>query len=236
MDIKKNKYKFIGVVWSLLLIAAGIGMTAYANERDSATVQGVFEDMRNSQNVSNNSDINCNRVSEAQFEKLGDSYMDVIQPNEDRHKLMDRMMGGEGSDSLRSMHILMGQRYLGCGNYMGDSSYDSMMGSGVINGMMGGSGMMGGFTDNTIQKGGVGSMMGNYGYGNMGSWAGFGLGWIFMILFWGLVIWGILALVKNSSGRNEEKKGNSALEILKERYAKGEIGKEEFENKKKDLN
>lgn len=64
-----------------------------------------------------------------------------------------------------------------------------------------------------------------------------GFGWIFMVLFWGLVIWGIVSLVRGSmgngsGGRTIEK---SALDILKERYAKGEINKEEFESKKKDL-
>lgn len=82
--------------------------------------------------------------------------------------------------------------------------------------------------------------MGNY-YGNMMSW-GFGFGWIFMLLFWGLVIWAIFALVRGATGRSccghnhgEHKPSNNALDILKERYAKGEINKEEFEAKKKDL-
>lgn len=70
---------------------------------------------------------------------------------------------------------------------------------------------------------------------------GFGFGGIFMLLFWGLVIWAIFALVGRGgcglggSLHDHSGRGNSALDILKERYAKGDISKEEFEEKKKDL-
>jgi putative membrane protein len=65
---------------------------------------------------------------------------------------------------------------------------------------------------------------------------GWGMGWIFMIIFWGLVVVGIIFLIRyligtTKTGRGEE----SALDILKKRYARGEIEKEEFEQKKKDL-
>lgn len=75
--------------------------------------------------------------------------------------------------------------------------------------------------------------MGYY-WGNM---TGFGLGGvIMMILIWAAIIIFIVWAVKEIGGRNHEKpNSNSALEILKERYAKGEINKEEFETKKKDL-
>ena len=68
-----------------------------------------------------------------------------------------------------------------------------------------------------------------------------GLGWIFMVVFWGLVIWGIISLVRGSlggghmGGHGHGVHEKSPLEILKERYAKGEIDKREFEEKKKDL-
>jgi len=58
----------------------------------------------------------------------------------------------------------------------------------------------------------------------------FGFG--FMVLFWGLVIFGLVLLLKKSSSSNEK---DRSIEILKERYAKGEITKEQFEKMKKDL-
>ncbi|OGE82940.1 MAG: electron transporter RnfE [Candidatus Doudnabacteria bacterium RIFCSPHIGHO2_01_FULL_49_9] len=76
-------------------------------------------------------------------------------------------------------------------------------------------------------------MFGNY--GNMFGW-GFG-GGIMMFVFWTVVILIIVWAIKEFRGSNSEKstRSNSALDILKERYAKGEIDKKEFEEKKKDL-
>ena len=61
---------------------------------------------------------------------------------------------------------------------------------------------------------------------------GFGGGWIFMILFWGLIILGVVYLIKIllGGGSTEEKKSESAREVLEKRFAKGEMSKEEFED------
>lgn len=78
-------------------------------------------------------------------------------------------------------------------------------------------------------------MMGNWSYGyGLGSF-GMLFGWVLMIAFWVFVIWGVIAFVQWLSNQGSEGKGNMAMNILKERYAKGEIDKEEFEAKKKDL-
>lgn len=80
-----------------------------------------------------------------------------------------------------------------------------------------------------------------WGYGHMfGSGLGFGLGWIFEIVFWGLIIWLLISLLRCKGHgccgmRGEQGKGEDAQEILKKRYAKGEITKEQFESMKKDL-
>jgi len=65
---------------------------------------------------------------------------------------------------------------------------------------------------------------------------GMGLGWFFMILFWTLIILGIIALTRWLSGTGSRGPvGKSALEILQERYARGEIDQEEYQQKRRDL-
>ena len=74
------------------------------------------------------------------------------------------------------------------------------------------------------------------GYGMAG---GFGFGGIFMILWWVLIIVGVVALVRwlaTSSGGGGRSGGDSkALDLLMQRYARGEIDEQEFQKRKRDL-
>jgi putative membrane protein len=61
-------------------------------------------------------------------------------------------------------------------------------------------------------------------------------GWIFMIVFWGLVIVGIVVLIRLFSDRcrpGDARHAESPSEILRRRYAAGEITKEQFEEMKR---
>ena len=77
-------------------------------------------------------------------------------------------------------------------------------------------------------------MMGNWGYGMMG-W----FGPIMMLVFWGLIIVALILLIRwlwgVSQSKTEVKGSESPMDILKRRYASGEIDREEFEQKKQDL-
>jgi putative membrane protein len=65
----------------------------------------------------------------------------------------------------------------------------------------------------------------------MGWWMLFGSDWFFV--FWGFVIW-LFALVLGRSDSTESRE-DTALEILKRRYARGEITKEEYESMRRDI-
>lgn len=147
---------------------AVLPFAAYA-QSGSDSVENILQEIRTSQNVSSNSAINCEKVSNGQMERLGDAVMGVMHPDENQHELMDQMMGGEGSESLKAAHIMMGKQYLGC-----------------VSGVSGG-GMMG-----------MGNMMVYGGMMNWGG-AGFGWNWlalVYQFLFLFLLILAAAALIK----------------------------------------
>ncbi len=78
-------------------------------------------------------------------------------------------------------------------------------------------------------------MFGNWGYGGPGFF-GMGFG---MLLFWALLIVGVVVLLRRlatgSDRRAPPSEGASALDILAQRYARGEIDRAEFEQKRRDL-
>lgn len=80
---------------------------------------------------------------------------------------------------------------------------------------------------------------GGYDWGMHPMW-GFGGMWgmgmmLFMLLFWGLVIVAIVLAIRWLVSQGRQSPPDSALEILRQRYARGEINKEEFEAMKRDL-
>ena len=163
----------------------------------------------------------CQKLTNANFEKIGEYFMGQAIGNTAEHiqmnNMMKAMMGKQGEEQ---MHIAWGERGSGCNMNV----FYPQNGTGFMQIM-----------------GGGGNLMMRYGgdWNNMMGWGGFGFGWlfwIFMLLFWALVILGVIALVRylGNSGK-APKDHKTALEILKERYAKGEITKKEFEEMKKDV-
>ncbi|MFZ3018731.1 MAG: SHOCT domain-containing protein [Gallionella sp.] len=76
-----------------------------------------------------------------------------------------------------------------------------------------------------------------YDWHGFGGW-GMGFGFVFMLLFWGLVILGIAALIRwlmTQSSQDKRPRDKTPLEIVQERYARGEIDREEYERMKRDL-
>lgn len=65
-----------------------------------------------------------------------------------------------------------------------------------------------------------------------------GLGWMPMILFWVVVIAGVVVAVRwwAPTRQNDRSLGSeTALDILEKRYARGEIDQAEYEQKRQDL-
>ena len=69
-----------------------------------------------------------------------------------------------------------------------------------------------------------------------GMWGAWGVGvMLMMLVFWGLVIAGLVLGIRWLASQGREPRSDAALEILRQRYARGEINREEFEAKKRDL-
>ncbi len=157
--------------------------------------------------------VDCNKLTDEQFEAIGEYLMEQMHPGES-HEAMHQMMGmKEGTKYHKNLHINMAKKMY--------CNQNSMMDSGELMGTMPMMNM-------------IGNMM------NWSNW-GFGMGWswfgrIFMLSFWLIIIFSIIALIRWLINQSKpEMKEKSALDFLKERYAKGEIDEKEFEEKKKNL-
>ena len=79
-----------------------------------------------------------------------------------------------------------------------------------------------------------------YGYGMMGQWGGFGLGWLFMLVSWALILAVLVGLIRwlftgypGDAGARSDSKRN--VDILKERYARGDIDRDTYDRMRREL-
>jgi len=174
--------------------------------------------------------LNCENLSNEDFGKLGEYFMGQItgEAHASMNAMMMQMHGKEGEEQ---MHILMGKRLSGCGNDFGTSTPYFWSGFMPMMNMMLPDYQSGVWSAPSKN---FNNMM-NFGFGYpMMGW-GFGwFGWIFMILWWAVVILAIVFLIRWIAKLGNKKEGK-ALEILKERLARGEISKQEYEELKKEI-
>ena len=62
-----------------------------------------------------------------------------------------------------------------------------------------------------------------------------GFGFLSMVLFWAVLVAGLIVAGRWLWGQGPMSREDSALELLKKRYARGEINRQEFEDMKRDL-
>ena len=183
---------FTILIFSMLL--SGVSLVS-ADEHDFDEVKQIID-----------SGISCDKLADEQLESIGDYYMGQMHPGE-AHEMMDRIMGGEGSESLKQVHINMAKRlYCNENVYIGYS----MMGGGMMS--MIGYGMMGNYSS-------------YYGYNNF-----WGILWIvFLIGAVALIVWLIYKFTKKYED------SETPISILQKRYARGEINKKQFEKMRWEL-
>jgi len=71
--------------------------------------------------------------------------------------------------------------------------------------------------------------------GNPGMWMGMTFGVIFLLILLALFIWMIVTVSRRNSTDRPSQSNNRSVETLKERYARGEIGTEEYRERMREL-
>ncbi|MFA5991644.1 MAG: hypothetical protein WC794_05385 [Candidatus Doudnabacteria bacterium] len=207
----RTKILLATLVFSIFSIqsVSAQGMMGYGGNTGTSISQGqdpaintALQDIYTSQNINSQSQVSCSKITDDQFEKLGDASMGY-GITEQQHTAMENMMGGEGSATVKQAHINMGRAYLGCwANYNSAPVQIPMMGyysANSTNSVTGlpGYRMMNGYYNNQGSNGITGLGF-NQGWNMMGGFNG-GYGWfglVTMIFIWALLILSIAALVK----------------------------------------
>lgn len=128
----------IGVIFS-----PGVTFAHGDDAEEAAASTGILQQILTHQEIETVQQLDCDKVTEHEWEELGDAVMGEVHPNPTQHSMMDNMMGGEGSESLTQAHIQMGKNYLGCTSTK--TGVMNMMSSGMMNNWGLGSMMNGGW-------------------------------------------------------------------------------------------
>ncbi len=166
------------------------------------------------------SNASCASLNDSQLGQVGDYLMEQMHPGP-AHEYVDQMMGGEGSPALEQAHIQMA-RAIYCGEANTTLSYGAMVGMMPALYRFGGAGFGGGM---------MGSGMMGYGYMGYGGWW-----WVLGLLFW-LLAFAALVLIVMWLYKQVFRGGGgaSASELLRRRYASGELTKKQFDEMRKDI-
>lgn len=212
------KIKKIFTAAAVMAIMLGVSAPIFAAESTLTPAEEIAAGLANLQKLQNK-EVSCTTLSDSDFELMGEYFM--AQMMGDAHEAMNAAIKqrlGQGGEE--AMHISMGKRFSGC-----DVSAALPLGGTGFFPMVQ---MMGGvFTPSNWS----GRTMMN-GWGMMSGWAG--ISWFWMLVWYvlavALIALGVRWLVKVRHAPHK-----SSLEIIKERYAKGELSKEHFEEMRNEL-
>jgi len=204
-----KKFLMAAVILAVVLSAASV---AYADDMQLKSVDTILTEIQQEQGVASADQIDPDKVSQAKLEELGDSVMEAMIGNTKTHDQMDIRLGGDGSASLTAFHTRLGYNYL--------VGYPNGMMSLMTSGMMGNN-------DGTYDWNG---MMGNNNFRNNGmmgyiGWGGMLIGLLGLALLLAVLFFVVKAVGRKPSSTSIE----SPLDVLKKRFASGEITQEEYE-------
>jgi uncharacterized membrane protein len=198
------------IVTALTVLILFSGALLFADEAHSRDIDIIVEDILGQSGVSSLSGLSPEDVSPGLLEELGDAVMDRTINDSWHHEMADYMLGGEGSDQLAAYHRDLGAQYILSGGEMDTiSSY-------------GGRGWM--------PRGG---MFETYRYrpSRYGWDSGYSpvsrLAWLIPVIIAAVTLLAVLFIVFGMKKRT--KRPDQALMILKRRFARGEISKDEFD-------
>lgn len=223
--IKKSIY-FLAIMLLVLLIPFSV----MAEEMSPRPVEEILAEIKQDQGVAANDQIDTAKISSEKLEELGDAVMEELIGNHAMHERMDARLGGDGSATLSDYHKALAVDYL----------------AGVPLGMMGmmwrgSKSNIRGLWPQTGIDGRIGNNMMGYGWSGIG-WIGMFLAGLVVLIAIVLIVYLVVHLSHGSarSGVNhmvnqQPDSAARALDILSERYAKGELSDEEYAKKKAEL-
>lgn len=214
---------------AISLIAGGFCLVnnSFA-EKAKSSPEAIVEELLESQNTSEVTELECERISDQMFERLGKAVAWSTHSDTSDFTMMHRMMGGRNSETTRNWYRRMGARYLGClpGSVTGAmrptrpwpwSEWENSFEYGDA-----------GYQGDYRGRGGPFTPWGHremmYGWGNIIVWILIGIA----------VILATVLAVKSAQSPDKSRE-EKARDILEKRYARGEISQDEYRRIKHDI-